>query len=54
MGSSCPELILDYFGRIKGLSAATRVSDSHGVELGLSDGIDRTIEAARTDQRPRQ
>ncbi len=41
------ELILDYFGRINGLSTATRVSDTHGGELGLSGGIDRTIEAAR-------
>jgi D-sedoheptulose 7-phosphate isomerase len=42
------ELILDYFGRIQALSAATCVSDALGVELDLSDGIDRTIEAART------
>ena len=43
-----PELILNYFDRIKGLSTATLVTDARGLELSLSKGIERAIEAARS------
>jgi len=43
-----PELILNYFDRIKRLSRATVVTDACGVELGLSEGIERAIEALQS------
>ena len=43
-----PELILNYFDRIKRLSRATLVTDARGVELGLSEGIERAIESVQS------